>query len=234
MFRHLLNKYFVLAFLEEDDSNAFSKTGAITIKSSSSSSGGLIAALGLSRDGSIDSDDQNETNESKQTSKSYNNETENNAKQTKESICTKEWTGDDASVNISGDVSPDDIKHNIENWIEDSHSPVHKDEKEICDEDSGYDRNSQVDKTSDIEWDGNMMHHLQDRDRNNGVYNQNSSAITDELDLECARVISEAQRGTAVPVRDDQLLMGYYLTPQPPDTPAGARRPVLAEQPSSI
>ncbi|KAH9514926.1 Ankyrin repeat and SAM domain-containing protein 3 [Bulinus truncatus] len=39
-----------------DDSNAFTKTGAITIKSSSSSSGGLIAALGLSRDGSIDSD----------------------------------------------------------------------------------------------------------------------------------------------------------------------------------
>lgn len=40
-----------------DDSNAFTKTGAITIKSSSSSSGGLMAALGLSREGSIDSDD---------------------------------------------------------------------------------------------------------------------------------------------------------------------------------
>ncbi|KAK0057539.1 ankyrin repeat and SAM domain-containing protein 3 [Biomphalaria pfeifferi] len=40
-----------------DDSNAFTKTGAITIKSSSSSSGGLVAALGLSRDGSLDSDD---------------------------------------------------------------------------------------------------------------------------------------------------------------------------------
>ncbi|XP_059154283.1 ankyrin repeat and SAM domain-containing protein 3-like [Physella acuta] len=40
-----------------DDSNAFTKTGAITIKSSSSSSGGLVAALGLSREGSIDSDD---------------------------------------------------------------------------------------------------------------------------------------------------------------------------------
>ncbi|XP_076458051.1 ankyrin repeat and SAM domain-containing protein 3-like [Babylonia areolata] len=40
-----------------DDSNAFSKTGAITIKSSSSSSGGLIAALGLSRQNSADSDD---------------------------------------------------------------------------------------------------------------------------------------------------------------------------------
>ena len=36
-----------------DDSNAFTKTGAITIKSSSSSSGGLMAALGLS----LDSDD---------------------------------------------------------------------------------------------------------------------------------------------------------------------------------
>ncbi|RUS86667.1 hypothetical protein EGW08_005541 [Elysia chlorotica] len=33
-----------------DDSNAFTKTGAITIKSSSSSSGGLMAALGLSLD----------------------------------------------------------------------------------------------------------------------------------------------------------------------------------------
>lgn len=40
-----------------DDSNAFSKTGAITIKSSSSSSGGLIAALGLSRQNSADSDE---------------------------------------------------------------------------------------------------------------------------------------------------------------------------------
>lgn len=40
-----------------DDSNAFTKTGAITIKSSSSSSGGLVAALGLSREGSLDSDD---------------------------------------------------------------------------------------------------------------------------------------------------------------------------------
>ncbi|GFR86517.1 ankyrin repeat and SAM domain-containing protein 3 [Elysia marginata] len=36
-----------------DESNAFTKTGAITIKSSSSSSGGLMAALGLS----LDSDD---------------------------------------------------------------------------------------------------------------------------------------------------------------------------------
>ncbi|BFZ14431.1 hypothetical protein BsWGS_17470 [Bradybaena similaris] len=40
-----------------DDSNAFTKTGAITIRSSSSSSGGLVAALGLSREGSLDSDD---------------------------------------------------------------------------------------------------------------------------------------------------------------------------------
>ncbi|KAK7105889.1 hypothetical protein V1264_017212 [Littorina saxatilis] len=40
-----------------DDSNAFSKTGAITIKSSSSSSGGLIAALGISRQNSADSDE---------------------------------------------------------------------------------------------------------------------------------------------------------------------------------
>ncbi|ESO88400.1 hypothetical protein LOTGIDRAFT_125983 [Lottia gigantea] len=41
----------------KEDSNAFSKTGAITIKSSSSSSGGLVAALGLSRDNSLESDD---------------------------------------------------------------------------------------------------------------------------------------------------------------------------------
>ena len=41
----------------DDDGNAFSKTGALTIKSSSGSSGGLITALGLSRDNSIDSDD---------------------------------------------------------------------------------------------------------------------------------------------------------------------------------
>ena len=40
-----------------DDSNAFSKTGAITIKSSSSSSGGLIGLVGLSRQNSADSDD---------------------------------------------------------------------------------------------------------------------------------------------------------------------------------
>lgn len=41
----------------DDDGNAFSRTGALTIKSSSGSSGGLISALGLSRDNSIDSDD---------------------------------------------------------------------------------------------------------------------------------------------------------------------------------
>ncbi|XP_046369283.2 ankyrin repeat and SAM domain-containing protein 3-like isoform X1 [Haliotis rufescens] len=41
----------------DDDSNAFSKTGAITIKSSSSSSGGLVAALGLHRESSSDSDE---------------------------------------------------------------------------------------------------------------------------------------------------------------------------------
>lgn len=40
----------------DEDSNAFSKTGALTIKSGSSSSGGLVAALGISRDNSIDSD----------------------------------------------------------------------------------------------------------------------------------------------------------------------------------
>ncbi|XP_071176021.1 ankyrin repeat and SAM domain-containing protein 3-like isoform X1 [Mytilus edulis] len=41
----------------DDDGNAFSKTGALTIKSSSGSSGGLMSALGLSRDNSVDSDD---------------------------------------------------------------------------------------------------------------------------------------------------------------------------------
>ena len=35
---------------QEDETSAFTKTGALTIKSSSGSSGGLIAALGLSRD----------------------------------------------------------------------------------------------------------------------------------------------------------------------------------------
>ncbi|XP_050416603.2 ankyrin repeat and SAM domain-containing protein 3 [Patella vulgata] len=45
------------SYENEEDSNAFSKTGAITIKSSSSSSGGLVAALGLSRDNSLESDD---------------------------------------------------------------------------------------------------------------------------------------------------------------------------------
>ena len=39
----------------EEDGNAFSKTGALTIISSSSSSGGLIAALGMSREGSLSS-----------------------------------------------------------------------------------------------------------------------------------------------------------------------------------
>ncbi|XP_033758820.1 LOW QUALITY PROTEIN: ankyrin repeat and SAM domain-containing protein 3-like [Pecten maximus] len=41
----------------EDDGNAFSKTGALTIKSSSGSSGGLMAALGINRESSLDSDD---------------------------------------------------------------------------------------------------------------------------------------------------------------------------------
>ncbi|KAL3885199.1 hypothetical protein ACJMK2_025290 [Sinanodonta woodiana] len=41
----------------EEDSNAFSKTGALTIKSSSGSSGGLAAAFGISRENSLDSDD---------------------------------------------------------------------------------------------------------------------------------------------------------------------------------
>ena len=39
----------------EKDGTAFSKTGALTIKSSSGSSGGLVAALGLSRRNSSDS-----------------------------------------------------------------------------------------------------------------------------------------------------------------------------------
>ena len=43
---------------EDEDSNAFSKTGALTIKSSSSSSGGLVAALGISRQGSADSNEE--------------------------------------------------------------------------------------------------------------------------------------------------------------------------------
>ncbi|OWF38943.1 ankyrin repeat and SAM domain-containing protein 3-like [Mizuhopecten yessoensis] len=41
----------------EEDGNAFSKTGALTIKSSSGSSGGLMAALGINRESSLDSDD---------------------------------------------------------------------------------------------------------------------------------------------------------------------------------
>ena len=41
----------------EDGGNAFSQTGALTIKSSSSSSGGLVAALGISRDNSVESND---------------------------------------------------------------------------------------------------------------------------------------------------------------------------------
>ena len=41
----------------EDDTNAFSKTGALTIKSSSGSSGGLAAALGIRREDSLDSDE---------------------------------------------------------------------------------------------------------------------------------------------------------------------------------
>lgn len=41
----------------EDDSNAFSKTGALTIKSSSGSSGGLAAAFGIRREDSLDSDE---------------------------------------------------------------------------------------------------------------------------------------------------------------------------------
>ncbi len=40
---------------EEEGGNAFSKTGALTIKSSSSSSGGLAGVLGLSREGSLES-----------------------------------------------------------------------------------------------------------------------------------------------------------------------------------
>ncbi|KAJ8322386.1 hypothetical protein KUTeg_000857 [Tegillarca granosa] len=39
----------------DEDGNAFSKTGALTIKSSSGSSGGLVAAFGLNRDNSVDS-----------------------------------------------------------------------------------------------------------------------------------------------------------------------------------
>lgn len=41
----------------EDDTNAFSKTGALTIKSSSGSSGGLAAAFGIRREDSLDSDE---------------------------------------------------------------------------------------------------------------------------------------------------------------------------------
>lgn len=41
----------------DNERSAFSQTGAITIKSSSSSSGGLVAALGMSREGSVDSDE---------------------------------------------------------------------------------------------------------------------------------------------------------------------------------
>ncbi|XP_052258661.1 ankyrin repeat and SAM domain-containing protein 3-like [Dreissena polymorpha] len=41
----------------EDDSNMFSKTGALTIKSSSGSSGGLAAAFGIIREDSMDSDE---------------------------------------------------------------------------------------------------------------------------------------------------------------------------------
>ena len=43
----------------EDETSAFTKTGALTIKSSSGSSGGLIAALGLSRDSSTEETVQN-------------------------------------------------------------------------------------------------------------------------------------------------------------------------------
>lgn len=45
------------SFENEDDTNAFSKTGALTIKSSSGSSGGLAAALGIRREDSLDSDE---------------------------------------------------------------------------------------------------------------------------------------------------------------------------------
>lgn len=41
----------------DEDWNSFSKTGALTIKSNSSSSGGLAAALGISRDNSLDSNE---------------------------------------------------------------------------------------------------------------------------------------------------------------------------------
>lgn len=42
---------------EDEEVSAFSRTGALTIKSSSSSSGGLVAALGLSRQNSTDDEE---------------------------------------------------------------------------------------------------------------------------------------------------------------------------------
>lgn len=55
---NLINGSNILEFNEpEDDTNAFSKTGALTIKSSSGSSGGLAAAFGIRREDSLGSDE---------------------------------------------------------------------------------------------------------------------------------------------------------------------------------
>ena len=73
-----------------DDTNAFSKTGALTIKSSSGSSGGLAAALGIRREDSLDSDDFPH-----------------------DSSCDSRPHGDsgDSSSDDGGDEKSDDVEH---------------------------------------------------------------------------------------------------------------------------
>ena len=73
-----------------DDTNAFSKTGALTIKSSSGSSGGLAAALGIRREDSLDSDEFPH-----------------------DSSCDSRPHGDsgDSSSDDGGDEKSDDVEH---------------------------------------------------------------------------------------------------------------------------
>ncbi len=56
-FQFLILSFCFTGSIDNDDRNAFSQTGALTIKSSSSSSGGLVAAFGISRENSVESNE---------------------------------------------------------------------------------------------------------------------------------------------------------------------------------
>ena len=86
----------------EKDVTAFSKTGALTIKSSSGSSGGLVAALGLKN--SSDSGNDEESSDSDLHVMGQRSPKVNKGRSPVLDQCSENGSGDDASKCRSGDT----------------------------------------------------------------------------------------------------------------------------------